>query len=167
MSTPDGGYGFADVPAGSSVAANRTWWDREAVGYYAEHGHFLGDDALTWCPEGLREPDAGLLGEVAGLDVLEVGCGAAQGARYAALAGARVVAVDLSAGMLGQARRLGRDDARPVLVQADAGRLPFADGSFDLAFSAYGAVPFVEDSEAVLREVINEKVVASPATCMM
>jgi SAM-dependent methyltransferase len=39
------------------------------------------------------------------------------------------------------------------LVQADAGRLPFADASFDLACSAYGALPFVADTARVQREV--------------
>jgi SAM-dependent methyltransferase len=39
------------------------------------------------------------------------------------------------------------------LVQADAARIPFAAGSFDLACSAFGAVPFVADSAAVMREV--------------
>jgi SAM-dependent methyltransferase len=39
------------------------------------------------------------------------------------------------------------------LVQADAAALPFADGSFDLACSAYGALPFVADPVRVLREV--------------
>ena len=39
------------------------------------------------------------------------------------------------------------------LIQADATRLPFADASFDLACSAYGAVPFVADSAAVMAEV--------------
>jgi SAM-dependent methyltransferase len=39
------------------------------------------------------------------------------------------------------------------LVQGDATRLPFADGVFDLACSAYGAIPFVADSAAVMREV--------------
>jgi SAM-dependent methyltransferase len=41
----------------------------------------------------------------------------------------------------------------PALVQADAGALPFADGSFDLACSAYGALPFVADTARVHREV--------------
>jgi SAM-dependent methyltransferase len=36
---------------------------------------------------------------------------------------------------------------------ADAQRLPFRDESFDLACSAYGAVPFVADSQAVMSEV--------------
>ena len=39
------------------------------------------------------------------------------------------------------------------LVQADAAALPFAAESFDLACSAYGGVPFVADSAAVMREV--------------
>ena len=39
------------------------------------------------------------------------------------------------------------------LVQADAARCRSGRGSFDLAFSAYGAVPFVADSAAVMREV--------------
>ncbi len=38
-------------------------------------------------------------------------------------------------------------------MQADAARLPFSDASFDLACSAFGAVPFVADSAAVMREV--------------
>jgi SAM-dependent methyltransferase len=39
------------------------------------------------------------------------------------------------------------------LVQATAERLPFADGSFDLACSAFGAVPFVAEPDRVMREV--------------
>ncbi len=39
------------------------------------------------------------------------------------------------------------------LVQADAAALPFADRSFDLACSAYGGVPFVDDSARVMSEV--------------
>jgi SAM-dependent methyltransferase len=38
-------------------------------------------------------------------------------------------------------------------VQADAAALPFRNGSFDLACSAYGGVPFVADSARVMREV--------------
>ena len=39
------------------------------------------------------------------------------------------------------------------MVQADAQRLPFRTATFDLACSAFGAVPFVSDSAAVMREV--------------
>ena len=47
-----------------TARANRAWWDLEADDYYAEHGAFLGDDDFVWGPEGLREADAGLLGEL-------------------------------------------------------------------------------------------------------
>ena len=165
------GYRVVDQP--ESVAGNRFWWDVDAERYHAEHGAFLGAADLVWGPEGLPESDARLLGEVAGLDVLEVGCGGGQGARWAAAAGARVVGVDLSRGMLAQGRRIEEGlrrgsrpagaapgpggpagwPALPAYVQADACALPFADGCFDLAFSAYGAVPFVADSAALMREV--------------
>ncbi len=42
--------------------------------------------------------------------------------------------------------------AEVPLIQADAGRLPFADNSFDVAFSAFGAIPFVADSAGVMTE---------------
>jgi SAM-dependent methyltransferase len=46
-----------------------------------------------------------------------------------------------------------RTGVRVPLVQADAAALPFADGSFDVACTAFGAIPFVTDSAAVMREV--------------
>jgi SAM-dependent methyltransferase len=145
--------GYTPAGADESARGNRHWWDREAASYLAEHGDFLGRDDFVWGPEGLREEDAGLLGEVRGLDVLEVGCGAGQCSRWLVAHGARAVGADLSAGML-RADREPRDGAAgPGFVQADARRLPFAAGSFDLACSAYGAVPFVADPERVMREV--------------
>jgi SAM-dependent methyltransferase len=134
--------------------ASRRWWDSDADAYQATHGEFLGDAELVWCPEGLREADAGLLGDVAGRRVLEVGCGAAAASRWLAGRGAAVVGVDISAGMLRHARAgAQRSGVRVPLVQADACALPFADASFDTAFTAFGAVPFVADSARVMREV--------------
>ena len=144
----------SDLGKRESVRASRAWWDAEAPGYAAEHAAFLGDDtpggALVWGPEGLTEADLGLLGRVSGRRVLEVGSGGGQGGRWVASQGASVVALDLSHGMLRHAQ--GRSPEL-ALVQADAGALPFADGSFDLAFSAYGAVPFVADVATVFAEV--------------
>ncbi|AXK36457.1 class I SAM-dependent methyltransferase [Streptomyces armeniacus] len=150
-----------------SSSANRAWWDRNADDYQREHGDFLGDHRFVWGPEGLDEADAGLLGPVAELRerrVLEIGAGAAQCSRWLAEQGARPVALDLSHRQLQHARRIG-DQAGTVgtgsgggagavaLVEGDAGALPFAAGSFDLACSAYGALPFVADPVRVLREV--------------
>jgi SAM-dependent methyltransferase len=140
--------------AGESERAARRWWDADAEAYLAEHGTFLGDARFVWCPEGLSEADARLLGDVAGRRVLEVGCGAAQCSRWLLARGADPVGLDLSGAMLAASRRLDRSTGLGVpVVQADATRLPFSDASFDLAASAYGAVPFVADSAAVMREV--------------
>ena len=144
------GVGRRPLDSDESARASRRWWDADAAAYHREHGDFLGASDFVWCPEGLREADAGLLGEVAGRRVLEVGAGSAMCSRWLAARGARPVALDVSAGMLGHAR--GQHPAVP-LVQADAQRLPFRSGSFDLAFSAYGALPFVGDPAGVKAEV--------------
>src|SRR5689334_4339932 len=96
------GVGRRDEDAQATVRANRRWWDDDADDYHAEHGAFLGDADFVWCPERLREQDARLLGDVAGRDVLEVGCGAAMCSRWLVGQGAAVIASDLSAGMLRQ-----------------------------------------------------------------
>jgi SAM-dependent methyltransferase len=137
-----------------SVAANSKWWDADADDYHVEHGEFLGVADFVWCPERLREAEAGLLGEVAGRDVLEVGCGSAPCARWLAGQGARVVGLDLSAGMLRYAAAANEATGIGVrLVRANAERLPFASGAFDLACSAFGAVPFVADLDGLFGEV--------------
>ncbi|HVF19259.1 MAG TPA: class I SAM-dependent methyltransferase [Mycobacteriales bacterium] len=135
-------------------AASRAWWDFHASSYQDEHAADLGAASFLWCPEGVTEDEARLLGDVAGRDVLEVGCGAAQCARWLTVRGARVIGTDISAAQLVHSRELDRArGTRVPVVQADAESLPFAGGSFDLACSAYGAVPFVADSAAVMREV--------------
>ena len=145
-----------DIGAAENRRASRGWWDSDADAYQQEHGAFLGDVEFRWCPEGLRESDAHLLGDVAGRAILEVGCGAAACSRWLATQGARVVALDLSAGMLRHAQETAEaTGVRVPLVQADAVRLPVLDGRFDLAFTAFGAVPFVDDSAAVMREVFR------------
>jgi SAM-dependent methyltransferase len=56
--------------------------------------------------------------------------------------------------MLREGHGLGAATGLAVpLVCADAAALPFRDEIFDLACSAYGALPFVADSAAVQREV--------------
>jgi SAM-dependent methyltransferase len=151
------GIGRRPVDAAESARANRRWWDADADAYHAEHGEFLGTTDFVWCPEGLREDSARLLGSAETLvesAVLEVGSGSAMCSRWLVGQGAHPVAFDVSAGMLGHASAAAAQSGlRVPLVQADAQRLPFRDDTFDLAFSAYGAVPFVDDSAGVMREV--------------
>lgn len=151
------GVGRRPQDAAQSARANRRWWDADADNYHAEHGGFLGVSDFVWCPEGLREDDARLLGpaeSLVGRRVLEVGAGSAMCSRWLAVRGALPVAFDVSAGMLQHSQRAAAETGIAVpLVQADAQRMPFADSCFDLAFTAFGAVPFVADSAAVMHEV--------------
>jgi SAM-dependent methyltransferase len=124
------------------------------VDYQATHADFLGPNRLIWCPEGLDEARAHLLGDPATLSgsrILEVGCGAGQGSRWVAAHGAHAVGIDLSRQMLAHATAMP-NGGRPFLC-ADARRLPLADGVFDVAFSAFGAVPFVTDPGVIMTEV--------------
>ena len=148
--------GRSPVPVSGAQAAraNRRWWDTEATAYQDEHGAFLGAADFVWCPEGLREADARILGDVRGRAVLEVGCGAAPCARWLCAAGAHVVATDLSYGQLAYGAQANAETGLGVpLVQADASVLPFTDAAFDIVCSAFGAVPFVVDSAALMREI--------------
>ncbi len=168
----DGGageqVGYAVAGARESARASRRWWDEASVDYLDEHATTLGTDSLVWGPEGLDEDEAQLLGPpgaLRGARVLEVGCGGGQGARWASARGALAIGLDTSYGMLASGRALdvergvGPDGgavppaAGPVLLQADARALPVADGWADVAFSAYGALPFVADADTVLAEV--------------
>ena len=134
--------------------ANRRDWDAYADEYQATHGRFLNDVGFIWSPEGVDEHDAAVLGEVAGRDVLEVGCGAAQCSRWLAARGARVVGLDVSRRQLQHARRIDEDSHIPVpTVCATGTGLPFADASFDIAFSAFGALQFVADATLAVHEV--------------
>ena len=148
------GVAYRAVGAGEATAANLAWWDADADDYQATHGEFLGDADFVWCPEGVREADVALLGEVAGKRVLEVGCGQAACARWLTAQGADAVAMDLSAGMLRHAREgNARTGLAVPLIQATAERLPLATESVDTACSAFGAVPFVTSVDAVFAEV--------------
>ncbi|MGI8879028.1 MAG: class I SAM-dependent methyltransferase [Jatrophihabitans sp.] len=149
--------GHEPVGPVQSARANRRWWDCDADAYHVQHGDLLGVADFVWCPENLREQDAGLLGPIDSLRgerALEVGCGSAMCSRWLIAHGVRSVGLDVSAGMLRHAVAGARQTELDVpLVQADAQCLPFQDDSFDLAYTAFGAVPFVADSAGVMREV--------------
>lgn len=151
-----GTVGMAKRPVGpeESSLASKLWWDADASAYLREHGEFLGDVEFKWCPEGLTEAQAGLLGPLDGKSIIEIGCGAAACARWLATQGARVVGADISGSMLQHAAATSvRTSVHVDYVQADVQRLPFAADSFDLGCSAFGALPFIPDPTAALREI--------------
>ncbi len=77
------------------------------------------------------------LGDVRGLRVLDLGCGAGEAATYFALRGAEVTATDLSSGMLEVTRRVAyRHGVQVRCVQARGEQLAFPDGAFDIVYTA-------------------------------
>lgn len=92
----------------------------------------------------------------AGEQVLDVACGTGVAALAAARRNADVVGVDFSTSSLTIARRRAAFE-RLVNVsfqEADAEALPFADASFDVVLSTFGA-QFVGDQHAAAQELIR------------
>lgn len=90
----------------------------------------------NWLLE-LEEPEVDrALGDVTGLDVLDVGAGTGRHALRIAERGARVTAVDFSEDMLARARQKSGADRVRWLVHDVARPLPFDPKSFDRVLSA-------------------------------
>lgn len=141
------------VDEAESRRANGPDWDRYADEYQATHGEFLGDVGFVWGPEGFTEAEAGVLGDVADRDVLEVGSGAGQCSRWVRARGGRAVGLDLSLRQLQHSRRIDEETGVVVpSVRATATALPFRDASFDVVFSSFGALQFVSDLEVAVAE---------------
>ena len=128
------------------VALNRALWAvvNERFTDAAADALWAGPDAV-WGLFAVPERELGVLGDVRGLDVLELACGTAYVSAWLARQGARPVAVDLSGEQLATARRLQRR-LGPVfpLVQCDGERLPLADGCVDLVVSEHGAAAWCD-----------------------
>ena len=71
---------------------NRAAWDAYSYEYQQLHREFIGRAEPRWGMWQLPEPELQILGDVAGKDVLEYGCGAAQWSILLARAGAGGVA---------------------------------------------------------------------------
>jgi len=100
---------------------------------------------VVWGLFAVPERDLGVLGDVRGLDVVELASGTAYFSAWLARAGARTVALDLSGEQLVTARRLQRQLGPTFpLVQADAERVPLADGCADLVVSEHGAAAWCD-----------------------
>ena len=79
---------------------------------------------------------AGLLPQLDGRDVVDLGCGFGAFARWAAEQGARVDAFDLSRLMLTRASELTADGAAITHHRADLDELELCAAAYDLAYSA-------------------------------
>jgi SAM-dependent methyltransferase len=124
---------------------NQAHWDADAADYQRRNaGHIERGEA--WGVWQIPEAQLRVLDDVAGKDVLEVGCGAAQWSRALTRRGARCTGLDLSERQLAFARAAGADFP---LVHGSAESLPFEDASFDVALADHGAFTFADPQLAI------------------
>ena len=132
------------------VDKNRAYWNRTADDYQARNRAFIEGDEPAWGVWQIPESQLQLLGEVAGLDVLELGCGAAWWSICLARRGARCTGVDLSEAQLRHGRRnVAEQGVEVTLVEGDAHALAFHAASFDMVFCDHGAMSFADPRVAV------------------
>jgi len=125
--------------------ANRAYWDRVADSYQDENADFITRSELHWGMWQIPDSELGILGDVSGQDVFEMGCGAAQCGIVLAQAGARVAGLDNSSRQLEHARRAVEAAGVDLeLVHGSAESLPFEDARFDIVFADHGANRFAD-----------------------
>jgi SAM-dependent methyltransferase len=105
-------------------------------------------DEITWGKWRGDESELNVLGDVAGKDVVELGCGTAYFSAWLARRGARVVGVDPTPAQLETARRMMRETGIEFeLVEAPGESVPLPDASFDIAHSEHGAAAWANPYE--------------------
>ena len=118
---------------GAWTKANAEYTDARAAEAWAQ-------SEIEWGTYGVPESELNVLGDVAGKDVIELGCGTAYFSAWLAKLGARPVGLDVTPAQLETARRMmGETGIEFALIEADAEEVPLPDESFDLALSEYGA----------------------------
>jgi SAM-dependent methyltransferase len=127
--------------ASESVARNIAEWTKANADY--TDANALGNwqqAEITWGVFDIPESAVGVIGDVQGLDVVELGCGTAYFSAWLARRGARPVGVDPTPAQLETARRcMVETGIEFPLVQAAGENVPLPDASFDLVLSEYGA----------------------------
>lgn len=125
-----------------SISANVVQWTRTNAEHTdAAAAEAWAAEAITWGIFGVADEALGSpLGDVAGLDVVELGCGTAYFSAWLARRGARPVGVDPTPAQLATAARMqAATGIRFPLIEAAAEAVPLPDAAFDLAVSEYGA----------------------------
>ncbi|MGI9187549.1 MAG: class I SAM-dependent methyltransferase [Gaiellales bacterium] len=129
---------MTDLP--DHVARNRRQWDSWAADY-VEAGERSWAGEPKWGLFGIADTEVGVLpASLVGIDTIELGCGTGYVSAWLARRGARPVGIDNSEQQLATARRLQDEHGIAFpLHHGNAEQTPFADDSFDLAISEYGA----------------------------
>jgi ubiquinone/menaquinone biosynthesis C-methylase UbiE len=145
-STPEEGATPAPQALTEHALKNRQMWEAQSDDYDREHASVLsGDLAMSWGLWRIPEAELQILGAVADLDILELGCGAARWSVALAQAGARPVGLDSSPRQLAHARQVIEEAGVTFpLVLASAEAVPLPDAGFDIVFCDWGAMTFCD-----------------------
>jgi ubiquinone/menaquinone biosynthesis C-methylase UbiE len=133
------------------VRKNREMWNATSNDYEQRNAAALaGEHAMAWGLWRVPEAELHVLGEVAGKDILEFGCGAARWSIALAQQGARPVGLDVSSQQLHHARILMQEAGVDFpLIEASAEDVLLPDASFDIVFCDWGAMTFSDPYRAV------------------
>lgn len=132
------------------AARNRDFWNELSDRYQAEQGRQLAIHGAAWGVWQIPEEELRILDDVAGRDVLELGCGAAQWSIALAQRGARPIGLDLSERQLEHARRLMAEAGVTFpLIHASAEAVPLPDASVDIIVADHGAMVFADPERTV------------------
>lgn len=130
----------------SDAARNAAQWtdaNREYTDENAESSWAL--DEIHWGVWAIPESELNVLGDVRGLDIVELGCGTAYFSAWLAKLGARPVGVDITPAQLATARRMQEKTGIEFpLVEADGGETGLPSSTFDIVHSEYGAAIWVD-----------------------
>jgi SAM-dependent methyltransferase len=133
MSSPDNPKSDVERNVAVWTKANAEYTDGQAARAWA-------NEEITWGMFRVPESELNVLGDVSGLDAVELGCGTAYFSAWLAKRGARVVGVDPTPAQLETARRLRKETGIDFpLIEAPGERVPLPDASFDLVLSEHGA----------------------------
>jgi SAM-dependent methyltransferase len=124
------------------LAKNRESWTKSNAEYTDERAPVAwAREEIAWGMCKAPESEVRMLPELAGKDVVELGCGTAYFGAWVKRAGAgRVVGVDITPAQLETARRMSEQFGLPMeLVEANAEDTGLPAESFDLAVSEFGA----------------------------
>jgi len=141
MSSPESTGAATPEAVRDSVAANVAQWTKQNTEFTdpSARRHWAAGE-ISWGVFSIPESELDCLGEVSGLDVVELGCGTAYFSAWLAKRGAKPVGVDPTPAQLATARRMQAETGIAFpLVEAPAEAVPLPDAGFDLALSEYGA----------------------------
>jgi SAM-dependent methyltransferase len=129
----------SDVP--EYVQRNIANWTRANAEYTdAAAARAWAQEEIAWGVFETPESQLNVLGDVSGLDIVELGCGTAYFSAWLARRGARVVGVDPTPAQLETARRMQRETGLEFpLIEATGEDVPLPNSSFDIVHSEYGA----------------------------